>query len=81
MTAVVNIVVVLGMLLGTSAATLVLTMVLALDWALGHVVDAVPHLPLAWMAWTHGLANAVGFAPCALVAFSRTTRRTAREAA
>lgn len=66
------------LLLGTSAATLVLTMVLALDWALGHVVDAVPHLPLAWMAWTHGLANAVGFALCALVAW---TRRSAREAA
>ena len=66
------------LLLGVSAVTLVLTMLLALDWAVGHVVDAVPHLPLAWMAWTHGLANAIGFALCALVAWTRM--RAAREA-
>ncbi|GAA2732743.1 hypothetical protein GCM10009867_09290 [Pedococcus aerophilus] len=60
------------LLLGVSAVTLVATMLLALDWALGHVVDAVPHLPIEWMAWTHGLANAVGFALCALYALRRT---------
>ncbi len=60
-------------LLGTSALTLVGTMLLALDWALGHVVEAVPHLPIEWMAWTHGLANAVGFALCAVLAWTRVT--------
>ncbi|KQU70564.1 YndJ family protein [Phycicoccus sp. Root101] len=66
------------LLLGVSAVTLVLTMLLALDWALGHVVDAVPHLPIEWMAWTHGLANAVGFALCALCALARPTRIESR---
>lgn len=66
-------------LLGTCALTLVATMLLALDWALGHVVDGVPHLPIEWMAWTHGLANAVGFALCAVLAWTR--RRSLDEAA
>ena len=66
------------LLLAVSALTLVLTMVLALDWALGHVLDSVPHLPIEWMAWTHGLANAVGFALCALVAWTRMEQHAAR---
>jgi hypothetical protein len=58
-------------LLGTSAAVLVATMLLALSWAAGHVWDAVPHLSVTWMAATHGVANALGFAVCGLVAWTR----------
>jgi len=58
-------------LLGTSAVVLVLTMVLALSWAAGHVWDAVPHLSVTWMAATHGVANALGFAVCGLLAWGR----------
>ncbi|WP_020386929.1 YndJ family protein [Kribbella catacumbae] len=57
-------------LLVVSASTLVVTMVLALSWALGHVV-ATPYLPLRWMVATHGLANALGFALCGLLAWRR----------
>lgn len=57
-------------LLVVSASTLVVTMVLALSWALGHVV-ATPYLPLRWMVATHGLANAVGFALSGLLAWRR----------
>jgi hypothetical protein len=49
---------------------LVVTMLLALSWALGHVVDT-PYLPLEWMVATHGLANATGFALCGLLAWRR----------
>jgi hypothetical protein len=59
------------LLLGTSAVVLVVTMVLALSWAAGHVVDAVPHLSITWMAATHGIANALGFAVCGLLAWGR----------
>jgi len=59
-----------AVLLTISAAVLVVTMVLALSWALGHVV-ATPYLPLEWMVATHGLANAVGFALCGLLAWRR----------
>jgi hypothetical protein len=59
-----------AVLLTISAAVLVATMVLALSWALGHVV-ATPYLPLEWMVATHGLANAVGFALCGLLAWRR----------
>jgi hypothetical protein len=54
----------------TGAVVLPVTMLLALDWAIGHVVG-LPHLSLAWMAATHGVCNAVGFALCALLAFRR----------
>jgi hypothetical protein len=57
-------------LLGVSAVVLAGTMLLALDWALGEAVG-VPHLPLFWMAATHGLANALGFALCAVLAWRR----------
>ncbi|BCB77653.1 hypothetical protein GCM10022251_63700 [Phytohabitans flavus] len=57
-------------LLVTSAVTLTATMVLALVWALGQAAD-LPHLPLSWMVATHGLANALGFALCALIAWQR----------
>ncbi|GAA1657589.1 hypothetical protein GCM10009744_58310 [Kribbella alba] len=57
-------------LLVVSASVLVVTMLLALSWALGHVV-ATPYLPLEWMVATHGLANAVGFGLCGLLARRR----------
>lgn len=57
-------------LLTVSAAVLVATMLLALSWALGHVV-ATPYLPLRWMVATHGVANALGFALCGLLAWRR----------
>ncbi|MFH8590826.1 hypothetical protein DMH18_15460 [Streptomyces sp. WAC 06783] len=69
-------------LLGGSAAVLVATMLLALSWALGEATG-VPHPTLAWMAATHGLGNALGFALCALLAWHRlrnepaTSHRTA----
>ncbi|MGN9909161.1 YndJ family transporter [Phytohabitans sp. LJ34] len=62
-----------GGLLVTSACTLGVTMLLALDWALGRATG-LPHLPISWMVATHGLANALGFALCALVAWQRMGR-------
>jgi hypothetical protein len=50
------------------AATLVVTMALALTWALGEATG-LPHPTLTWMAATHGLANAVGFALCSVLAW------------
>ncbi|MFE8938558.1 YndJ family protein [Streptomyces sp. NPDC007872] len=57
-------------LLAVSALVLVVTMLLALDWALGEATG-FPHLDLTWMAATHGLGNALGFAVCALLARRR----------
>jgi hypothetical protein len=57
-------------LLTISAAVLSATMLLALSWALGHVVDT-SYLPLEWMVATHGVANTLGFALCGLLAFRR----------
>ncbi|MFD7668471.1 YndJ family protein [Streptomyces sp. NPDC059788] len=57
-------------LLAVSAAVLVATMLLALSWALGEATG-LPHPTLAWMAATHGLGNALGFALCALLAWRR----------
>jgi hypothetical protein len=57
-------------LFAVSAVVLSVTMLLAIDWALGHVV-AIPHLSLAWMAATHGLLNAFGFALCAVLAWRK----------
>ncbi|MFJ9054861.1 YndJ family protein [Streptomyces sp. NPDC102409] len=57
-------------LLTVSAGVLVATMVLALSWALGEATG-LPHPTLTWMAATHGLGNALGFALCALLARRR----------
>ncbi|MFI8510135.1 YndJ family protein [Streptomyces sp. NPDC085460] len=57
-------------LLAVSALVLVVTMALALWWALGEATG-LPHPTLTWMAATHGLGNALGFAVCALLAHRR----------
>jgi hypothetical protein len=64
-------------LLAVSAAVLVATMLLALSWAVGEAAD-LPHPNLTWMAATHGLGNALGFALCSVLAWRRIhdTRRT-----
>ncbi|MEU7554888.1 YndJ family protein [Streptomyces sp. NPDC044571] len=59
-------------LLGTSAVVLVATMLLALWWALGEATGLV-HPTLTWMAATHGLGNALGFALCSVLAWRRLT--------
>ncbi|MFJ4708797.1 YndJ family protein [Streptomyces anulatus] len=57
-------------LLLASATVLVATMLLALSWALGEATG-LPHPTLTWMAATHGLGNALGFALCSLLAWQR----------
>ncbi|WKD31329.1 YndJ family protein [Streptomyces xanthophaeus] len=57
-------------LLATSAAVLVATMLLALWWAAGEATGIV-HPTLTWMAATHGLGNALGFALCSVLAWRR----------
>jgi len=57
-------------------SVLVITMLLAVSWALGHVVDT-PYLPLEWMVATHGVANAVGFGLCGVLAMRRERVRDA----
>jgi hypothetical protein len=52
------------------ALVLVVSMPLAVQWALGPVL-AVPHLSVNWMVATHGLLNATGFALCTLLALQR----------
>ena len=59
-------------LLAASSAVLALTMLLALWWALGRAAG-LPHPTLTWMAATHGLGNALGFALCAVLAWRRIT--------
>ncbi|MFD8147200.1 YndJ family protein [Streptomyces sp. NPDC059708] len=59
-----------GALLAASAAVLVATMLLALWWAAGEATG-ITHPTLAWMAATHGLGNALGFALCSLLAWRR----------
>ncbi len=58
------------LLLLSAAAVLVATMLLALSWALGEATG-LPHPSLTWMAATHGLGNALGFALCSLLAWRR----------
>jgi hypothetical protein len=55
-------------LFGASAAVLAVTMLLALSWALGEATGR-PHPSLNWMVATHGVANALGFALCGLLAW------------
>ncbi|WP_051716575.1 YndJ family protein [Streptomyces sp. NRRL F-5727] len=57
-------------LLAVSALVLAATMALALWWALGEATG-LPHPTLTWMAATHGLGNALGFAVCSLLAHRR----------
>jgi hypothetical protein len=59
-----------AVLLTVSAAILLASMVLALSWAVGEATG-LPHPSLAWMAATHGVANALGFALCAMVGWRR----------
>ncbi|MGW1705079.1 YndJ family protein [Streptomyces sp. NPDC002206] len=61
-------------LFGVSSAVLVATMVLALSWALGEATG-LPHPTLTWMAATHGLGNALGFALCSVLAWGRLQDR------
>ncbi|MFD3652802.1 YndJ family protein [Streptomyces sp. NPDC058620] len=65
-------------LLLTSAAVLVASMVLALSWALGEATG-IAHPTLTWMAATHGLGNALGFALCSVLAWRRLQDRTPPE--
>ncbi|MFJ2270518.1 YndJ family protein [Streptomyces sp. NPDC087849] len=66
------------LLLATSSAVLVATMALALSWALGEATG-LPHPTLTWMAATHGLGNALGFALCSVLAWQRLQNRTDHE--
>ncbi|MEV7901469.1 YndJ family protein [Streptomyces anulatus] len=63
------------LLLLASATVLVATMLLALSWALGEATG-LPHPTLPWMAATHGLGNALGFALCSLLAWRRIRTET-----
>ncbi|MEU2157175.1 YndJ family protein [Streptomyces sp. NPDC019396] len=60
-------------LLGVSAVCLAATMLLALSWAIGEVTG-LPHPSLTWMAATHGIGNALGFALCSVLAWLRLGR-------
>ncbi|MFD5409122.1 YndJ family protein [Streptomyces nojiriensis] len=62
-------------LLATSAAVLVGTMLLALWWAVGEATG-ITHPTLTWMAATHGLGNALGFALCSVLAWRRLAADT-----
>ena len=63
-----------ALLLGCSAVVLAGSMVLAVSWALGEATG-LPHPSLAWMAATHGVANALGFAVCGMVGRHRAGAR------
>lgn len=68
------------LLFAGSSVVLVATMLLALSWAAGHVWSAVPFLPLDVMAATHGVANALGFAVCGLLAWGRLRKERGQAA-
>ena len=57
-------------LLAVSSVVLAATMALALSWAFGEATG-IPHPSLTWMAATHGVGNALGFALCAVLAWRR----------
>ncbi|MGY0231416.1 YndJ family protein [Longispora urticae] len=59
-----------GILFRISSAVLVVTMALAVVWAAGEAFGT-PHPGLTWMAATHGLGNALGFALCGLLAWKK----------
>ncbi|NYI03823.1 YndJ family transporter [Allostreptomyces psammosilenae] len=61
-------------MLAVSAISLLVTMPLALWWAVGEAY-ALPRPGLGWMVATHGVGNALGFALCAVLAHTRLTRR------
>lgn len=61
------------LLLGVVAVVPVGSMLLAMSWALGHATG-LPHPSLAWLAATHGVANALGFGLCAVLAWQRLLR-------
>ncbi|MFE6666382.1 YndJ family protein [Streptomyces sp. NPDC057697] len=65
-------------LLAASSTVLAVTMVLALSWALGEATG-LPHPTLTWMAATHGLGNALGFALCSVLAWRRLQNRDDHE--
>lgn len=66
-------------LLGVGASVLAATMLLALWWAVGRAFE-LPHPSLSWMVLTHGLANALGFGLCSVLAWRRlSARRPLRE--
>lgn len=66
------------LLLSASAGVLAVTMALALSWALGEATG-LPHPTLTWMATTHGVGNALGFALCSVLAWKRLRDRTDHE--
>jgi hypothetical protein len=61
---------VVRVLFAVAATVPVASMALAVQWALARVVG-LPHLSVTWMAATHGVANAVGFALCSILAWQR----------
>lgn len=63
------------LLLAVAAVTPIGTMLLALAWAAGRAAD-LPHPSLSFMVATHGVANAVGFALCGILAWRRLTTTT-----
>lgn len=64
-----------GTLLAVSACVLAATMLLALSWALGEATGTA-HPDLGWMAATHGVGNALGFALCSILALRRLKEST-----
>lgn len=68
-----------SILLGVAATVLIATMALALWWAAAQVWE-FGHPSLTWMAATHGIANALGFALCGLLAWRRVRHDAGRSA-
>jgi hypothetical protein len=63
-------------LFAVSASVLAISMLPALDWALGQATG-FPHLSMTWMGATHGVCNAGGFALCGLIGWTRIRKDTA----